>query len=200
VVDLKQTVRNLREGKYRWGTVEAASPVDMGRRGWGRYRLVVFPPGTNSSERQALSFRRRWPLIGAVIGLVAEAVLGSFLPAGLVTIAVLLGYAGGIIVAFVVTRQFRGRLRTVTVVMTMVGGETRVYGQSSLLSSSLATLEELDRAMGAGELTEIEYELGWASVYDAIGAEPADVIVRSGMRQQRPETGVTSAHSGDDGQ
>lgn len=198
-MDLKQSVRNLREGKYRWGTIEAASPVDVGRRGWGRYRLVVFPPGTNSAERRALSFRRRWPLVGAVIGIVAETVLTNFLPIALVTVVVLGGYAAGIIGSFLATRQFHGRILTVNAVMTVVGGDTRLFGQAGLLNASLATLDELDRALDAGELTEIQYELGWAAVYNAIEAEPAHVIVRSGTRLRHPETGEQSAHSGDAG-
>ena len=52
-VNKRGVVVRALEGRYRWGDFRVGTP---GRTGWVTYRLSVYPPGTNASERRALQF------------------------------------------------------------------------------------------------------------------------------------------------
>jgi hypothetical protein len=132
--------------------------------GWGHYRLSVYPPGTNLSQRRALTFRRRWPWVGIVVGiLVAIATTSDW--------GFLLGaavYAGGFLVAAWMTSQIRPQIRKLHVSVAVAGGAREVFGDAEQFTKASGALAELDRALEDQEITPVQYELGWAAVYESI--------------------------------
>jgi len=149
---------------HPWGLLEVTSPV---RYGWRGFRLTVFPPGTSAAERRLLWLDRHiayltalvvLPLILAVQPTIPPIALLLFIPAGVAVVALVRNRA----------RSLRARVRTVAVSYVDVGGTTQVLGEGGLVDGSVAALRELDRALTAKEISAIQYELGWAGVYDMV--------------------------------
>ncbi|QNE47333.1 hypothetical protein F1C58_10780 [Glaciihabitans sp. INWT7] len=155
------------DSHHEWGRVELPNLADVHRRGWGRYRLTVFPPGTNDSERRTLALSQSWSGWGfavALIGAVALADLRSFAP--LLMLGVV--YAAGLLITRTLARRLRGELRVVSAIVTCLAGETRLVGQPELFRRSLERLEQLDAEYRAGRLTPVQFEAGWSAVYGAL--------------------------------
>jgi hypothetical protein len=166
-VKVKDTLRIVLEGRSAWGTIEVPNLADITRRGWGRYRLTVYPPGTNAAERRRLGFYRAWAGWGALAALLAEIVFADLRsPRALVAIAVV--YLAGAVAGNVRSRRLRAELRQVSVIVTCLAGDTRTIGEPQLLRRSLTRLEELDEASHAGRLGPVQFEAGWAEVYNSL--------------------------------
>ncbi|MBK4346119.1 DUF6611 family protein [Lacisediminihabitans changchengi] len=160
------------EGHHPWGTLDVANPVDLARRGWGEYRLRVYPPGTNAAERRALTFHRRWPVCGGIAALFAELILGTLWVPSVVTVIILSLYFSGIAVGLAGTRGLRQQVRSITVVVTELSGERHRFGDVALYEASVRHLLELDRRMSAGEIVHVQHEAGWAVVYNSLESMP----------------------------
>jgi hypothetical protein len=63
----------LLDGAHPWGSFAAT----VGRYGVRRYRLVIYPPGSSTADRQLARLWRGWPISGAVLGLVAVMLLSN---------------------------------------------------------------------------------------------------------------------------
>jgi hypothetical protein len=169
-VNVKEIVQRATEGDHPWGFVVVPNVLDL-RRGWARFRLVVFPPGTSVGERRALTLSRRWPVWGALVALAAEMLFGSLWSAPVVTLVVVGLYLFGVAIGQAATRRLRRDVRSVVVAVTDLGGVQRSFGDAELYRASVAALDELDLRMREGELTPVGYEAGWAAVYTALGSE-----------------------------
>ncbi|MET0805564.1 MAG: DUF6611 family protein [Lacisediminihabitans sp.] len=171
-MNLKSALAIALEGHHPWGTLDVPNPVDLGRRGWGRYRLRVYPPGTNATERRALTFHRRWPVGGGIAALFAELIVGTLWAPTAATVAILSVYLGGIALGLLNTRGLRSRVRSITVVVTELSGERHRFGDIALYEASVRHLLELDRRMSAGEIVHVQHEAGWAVVYNSLEDSP----------------------------
>lgn len=178
-MNLKSALSVALEGHHPWGTLDVPNPVDLGRRGWGRYRLRVYPPGTNVAERRALTFQRRWPAGGGIAALFAELIVGTLWAPTALTALIIGAYVVGIIVGAVSTRRVRHLVRTLTVVVTELSGERHRFGDAALYESSVRRLLELDRRMHAGEIVRVQHEAGWAVVYNSLDST---VVAKSRLR------------------
>lgn len=164
----RNVVVRVLEGRHLWGDFRAAAP---GRSGWASFTLTVYPPGTNAAERRALQFWYSWPLVGALLALVAFAVGSAVQPVALVAL-VCAAYLGGIVAGGMVTRQLRARIRRLDVAHFAAGGGIRILGDVDALRRALDELGRLDARLDAGDATPLEYETGWWAVYDSLGAAP----------------------------
>ncbi|RFA21144.1 DUF6611 family protein [Subtercola boreus] len=170
------------EGPHPWGSVDV-SPT--GRTTWNRTRLTVFPPGTNRGERRALQFYRTWPVAGAVIGLLTFLALDSWPP--MAATAMVLGvYVAGFVVALRLTTTLRPGLRRLTVMSIPVGGRFETVGDVEYFDHATDRLRTLDTLRERGLLSPLEYEAGWAEIYDAI---PEQTLYRRTLRSRTNPAG-----------
>ena len=171
-MNLKFALTIALEGHHPWGTLDVPNPVDLGRRGWGNYRLRVYPPGTNAAERRALTFHRRWPVAAGIAALFAELIVGTLWQPGVVTVGIVAVYFAGLGYGLATTRRLRHRVRSITVVVTELSGERHRFGDTVLYEASVRHLLELDRRMSAGEIVHVQHEAGWAVVYNSLESAP----------------------------
>jgi hypothetical protein len=159
---LMDVTRRMSEGEYRWGRVDVTPPA-RGTLVW--YRVCVYPPGTNASERRALTAYRDWPVLGAIIALVTLIAFGRMLPPTPLVVGLLVGYVGIYYLTARRTAILRGRSRTVTATFVILDNVVETYGAAETLSRVKVTFAELDASFSSGELSPAHYELAWASVF-----------------------------------
>jgi hypothetical protein len=176
----RSPLTRLLEGRYLWGDYRSGPPS---RTGWLDYRLTVYPPGTNAAERRALQFWYSWPLAGALLSFLAFAVGGGKVRPEILVPSVAIGYLAGILIGWVRTRGIRAGVRRLYVARYPDQGELKTLGDAAALGAAVHTLMDLDARLSAGELTMLEYENGWWSVYDSL--EPSAVEKRSGSTAAR---------------
>jgi len=171
-VNKRGVVVRALEGRYRWGDFRVGTP---GRTGWVTYRLSVYPPGTNASERRALQFWYSWPLLGALLCLASFAVLGDWIrPVALVPVAGVV-YVGGVVVGWAVTRRLRPGVIRLNVAQFPDNGDIQTLGDLATLSTAVTALRSMDERRLADRLSELDYEREWWAVYralDSTGAHP----------------------------
>ncbi|MCU1405797.1 MAG: hypothetical protein JWQ43_2100 [Glaciihabitans sp.] len=172
-------LRQLLEGEYLWGTVDIAV---AGRSVCRRYRVVVYPPGTNSSERVWLTLRRRLPLAGGFVGAVAVCFLAEVWPLALVIAATILVYVSALVVASQVTRDLRESCRTVESAFIVGPHGLETTGDPVLVQATLRRLSHLDRERTMSHISPSLHELGWAEVYESIAPRRSDNATRRGAQ------------------
>ncbi len=169
----------LLEGPHPWGWVQVGTP---GRGGWRVIRLTVYPPGTNSAERRALTLCRNWPALGAILALVIVlAGGGSIEPWTLTALAVAL-YVGGFLIAHRATRRLRRRVREVSAAQFYEYGVRREIRDVARVCGWIATLEALDATNADRSLTAVEYEERWGAVYDEL--EQYGITLRTASQER----------------
>ena len=132
------------------------------------YRLVVYPPGTNRAERRALQLWTSWPVVGAVLSLLAFAIAGEMLQPGLLVAMAALLYAGGIIAGWIASRRIRPLVKKLNVAQYPDNGRIRTLGDLATLSSAVTRLRSMDDRAASGELSGVEYEQEWWLVYSSL--------------------------------
>jgi hypothetical protein len=161
---ITKAVHLVVDGEFAWGTIERPNAGTMGRTGWGHFRIAVYPPGTNLAERRAMTFARRWPYVGVIVSLLVAIALNSdwgFVVGAGVFVAVLLVSRG-------ITSQLRHLTRQIHVSVAVAGGAREVYGDADLFTQTADAFANLDERMLAGDLTPVQYEAGWADIYNAL--------------------------------
>lgn len=162
VVDVVRA--RVADGQHRWGRL-VVRPVD--RTLWSSRTLTVFAPGTSRRESAWLRAWHAWVVVGAVAAVVTLAAT-SALPAAAAFGAAAGVYAAGFAVLGVVTRRSRRQVRSVTVTTHHGEHGATLHGDVRLLDASLDTLTVLERAVLAGRLTPVEFEVVWADVWNAL--------------------------------
>jgi hypothetical protein len=89
---LRAAMTRLFEGQFVWGRVDVTPPA---RSLCTSYRVVVYPPGTNSSERRRLTSRRNWPVTGAVHSMIVLLAASSQITEPLAIVLAITVYTGG---------------------------------------------------------------------------------------------------------
>jgi hypothetical protein len=159
---LRDAARRMSEGEYRWGRVDVTPPS---RGAIVRYRVCVYPPGTNNVERRALAAHRDWPVLGAVIVLVALTVFGRVISPTPLLIGLVVGYVGVQCFTARFTASLRGRSRTVTATFVNLYDSVETHGDAESVSRVSCEFARLDARFHSGELTPARYELAWSSVF-----------------------------------
>ncbi len=158
------------DGEHAWGWFDVA----LGRYGFRRYRLTVYPPDINAVDRRLLRLWRAWPVGGGVVWLCAAMCLSAsaFSPAMTfaVSTSVYVGAGAGL---FALTGAIRTRVRSVSVML--IKGhkfpiepdrEAARKAWQKLTGVMLAAEDMLQR----GTLSPVEYEAVWWEVYDRMEA------------------------------
>jgi hypothetical protein len=162
----------------RWGRVDAdAMPY-----GITRYRLVVFPPGITPGARLRVRAWRAWPVVGAVVSVVAAIAASSQVGYALAVATGCLTYLGGLAALGASALPERRAVRQVwaedpgeTAGMDDVLGAARVRLLAELLCAA-------DEAQAVGELSDDEYRDVWGCVYGQVG----DLLALHPMRLEAP--------------
>jgi hypothetical protein len=157
----------LLDGAHPWGSYDAA----VGRHGVRRYRLIVYPPGTNVTLQRLARLWREWPITGAAIILLAVILLGNVVAAPETVLAIAVtAYVG--VGALLVLRAGPARVpvRSMSIVLTPGSTDPR-DGRRYLEWQSLAQmLTRADRALTAGAISPVEHEAIWWHAYDRLAA------------------------------
>ena len=154
--------RRLLSGDRSWGFVD----IRPDRFGVTRYRLVVYPPGIDESDRRRIRAARGWPLWGVVVWIGCEVFLGHHAgpwEALAISTAVYLGLG---LVAVAMAGELRTQVRTIAASV-MVGYPDSVSAAATDKVTRLAArLLEADECLRDGLLSPIEHEMIWWNVYD----------------------------------
>jgi hypothetical protein len=156
------------EGRNSWGYFETSI---LSRGAWMRERLVLFPPGTDASERRALTLYRRWPVVGACLALVFMMVIGVVLPPALAFTVAFSLYGVMIWRNAMTTRRLRDESLQLVVLTVATGGHVVWYGNVESMQKSRAALLKIDAGSNSGDLSASEYELEWASLFWSLEAD-----------------------------
>jgi hypothetical protein len=157
----------LLDGAHPWGSFAAT----VGRYGVRRYRLVIYPPGSSTADRQLARLWRGWPIGGAVLGLVAMMLLGNVAasPDTVLAFAVAVYVCVG---ALLFLRAGSGRVQVRSVSIALVphaadAGEQRRYIEWQTL---VAMLTRADALLRTGAISVVEHEATWWEAYDRLWA------------------------------
>jgi len=160
----------LLDGDRPWGSID----VRPDRFGVTRYRLVVYPPGMNQTERRRVRTARGWPLWGAAVWIIAQVYLSNALSpwpalAISITFVLLLGF-----IAKALAGPLRGQVRTMTAAVMVGRPDLSSTAERDVIQRLGVRLIRADESVADGALTATEHESVWWSVYDEMVRQPAD--------------------------
>ena len=170
-VNKRGVVVRALEGRYLWGDFRVGTP---GRTGWVTYRLSVYPPGTNGAERRALQFWYSWPLVGALLCLVAFATVGQAIGPSVLVPAAIVVYLGGVVTGWALTRRLRPGVIQLNVAQFPDNGDIQTLGDLATLSKAVGRLRSMDERRSAAGVSELDYEQEWWAVYESLDSAGAD--------------------------
>jgi hypothetical protein len=161
--------RALRRGWLR--LVDDACPwgrfnVCPGRWGVFHYRLVIYPPGINQTERRRLRVWRSWPMWGALLGIASYVILTGLIESRTALVILTAAYVGTGVVAFIQAGDVRARVREMSATVMSGYPDPPSEDARRKLRALAATLIEADHRRQLGLLSPIEYEMTWWQVYD----------------------------------
>jgi len=148
-----------------WGSLEVSDPTSARRSGMTRYRLEIFPPGTNYAERRQLIRFRQWRLWGAFAALTGAFLVGSIGSGWQVPLYIAATYIAGLMLGLQMTQRLRKAIHTVSAATIRVGGSPYVEGDLNLLENCVNEFERLDRERAENRVDPVEYESVWTNLY-----------------------------------
>ncbi|HEY0259906.1 MAG TPA: DUF6611 family protein [Lacisediminihabitans sp.] len=154
------------DGEHSWGDLQVG-PVDRSGSVM-RYRLTVYPPGITVVERRALVFRRRWPGVGLVLGLVVAIGLNVAINGWLALAVAAALFVVILLVSRSATAGIRPRVLRLRATVVATTGHREVLGELAPLTRAAAALLELDDRADHGLLTPVEHEHLWGEVYTGL--------------------------------
>jgi len=118
-----------------------------------RHRVCVYPPGTNGPERRALTAHRDWPVLGAIIALVALTVFGR----GILTDTAPHWLGRRLFRRSLPHRtahaSFEARSRTVTATFVNLYDSVETHGDAESVLRVTREFAKLDASLHSGELS-----------------------------------------------
>jgi hypothetical protein len=153
------------DGLHVWGSID----VSPSRYGVTRYRLVVFPPGTDTVERRLLRVWRAWPTWGALLWLTTQIVLDAILGAGAALAVSTIAYLGSGAILFGRVNVLRTRVRTLSVVRIAGYTDSHAAAMFAELKRLVAALRHADEQRDRGQLSPAAHEAVVWRVYDRMG-------------------------------
>lgn len=149
-----------------WGSIE----VRPERYGVVRYRLTIYPPGTDMETRRWLTAQEAWCGSGLVCATVAAVLLmPAFPPAIALTISGALYLIGGV----VIRRRTRTARRSSRRLFALEFGERSTAEElehCACIRRAASIMADADSSLRAGELTPVEHEVVWARTFAEVGA------------------------------
>lgn len=148
-----------------WGSLEVSDPTSARRSGFTRYRLEIYPPGTNYAERRQLIRFRQWRLWGALAALTGEFMVGTIWSGWQGPLYIAAIYIAGLMLGLQITKRLRRAIHAINVATILVGGSSYVEGDLNLLESCVTEFERLDRERAENRVDPVEYESVWTNLY-----------------------------------
>jgi hypothetical protein len=167
----QSTAGHPRKGNsYRslWGSLEVTDAVSARRSGLTRYRLEIFPPGTDDVERRTLLRFRRCRLYGALAAIVGIFLVAGAWPGWQGPLYIAVTYFAGLFLGLRATSRLRRATRTLTVASMSMNGTVQVEGRLALLEDCLVEFDRIDEERARGALSPIFYELAWSALYERL--------------------------------
>jgi hypothetical protein len=160
----------LLDGRRRWGSID----IRPDRFGVTRYQLVVYPPGISVGERRRLRLWRGWPLWGALLWVVSEIAV-SQVTGPWTALAISIGaYLGSGAAAFVAASDVRPRVRTMAAMLVTGHYEPTSRATCERLQTLAATLVAADERLDRGQISAIDHEMAWWTVYSQMATAPTE--------------------------
>jgi len=158
---------SLLDGAHPWGSFAAT----VGRYGVRRYRLVIYPPGSSTADRQLARLWRGWPISGAVLGLVAVMLLGNVAasPDMVLAFAVTVYVSIGALL-FLRAGPTRVQVRSVSIALMPKAADAREQRTYIEWQTLVSMLTRADRLLRTGAISPVEHEATWWEAYDRLGA------------------------------
>ena len=158
------------DGEFRWGSLD----IRPDRFGVTRYRLVVFPPGISESERRWVRAARGWPLWGALVWVMCEAlstqVTGPWTALAISTAA----YLAVGLTAVTMAGEPRTQVRTMGAVVMAGYHDPVLVATRDKLKVLAATVIDADKRLEGGQISAAHHEMIWWWVYNELdSAHPA---------------------------
>jgi hypothetical protein len=145
-----------------WGSIQ----ILPDRFGGVRYRLTVYPPGTDAATRRWLHIRAAWSHAGLVCAAGSAMILMPVLSPALAAAVIGLGYLiGWLVVASHSASAARDTRR-------LLGVDWRQYSLpgeaegSARIRRLTSTMIEADRSLHAGLLSPVAHEVIWENVFN----------------------------------
>jgi hypothetical protein len=159
------------DGLHRWGIVELPDAAQTVRSGVARYRLSLFPPGTNAEEVRPLIFLRRWRGYGLAGAISLEIIAGAVWPGWTTALLIAGVYLAGLVPALRTTARLRAGTRRMNVAVMNVADDREGQQRLVLLSRLVRALMALDTEFAAGGIDLVDYEARWGAMYDDLFSE-----------------------------
>jgi hypothetical protein len=164
------------DGDRPWGSID----VRPDRFGVTRYRLVVYPPGINASERRRVRLARGWPLWGALVWVICEVWLNQALAPWAAVAISTAAYLGAGAVSVAMAGPSSSQVRTIGA-MVMAGHRDPIsVAARDRLEALAARLLEADELLTSGRISAIQHEMVWWQVYDQMAPSAAPGMHQSG--------------------
>jgi hypothetical protein len=157
----------LLDGAHPWGSFDAT----VSRYGVRRYRLIIYPPGASTTDRQLARLWRGWPITGAVLGLLAVMLLGNVVaaPDTVLAFAVAVYVSIGALL-FLRAGPARVRVRSVSIAVMPKSTDAREQRRYREWRALVAILTRADRLLRTGAISLVEQEATWWEAYDRLEA------------------------------
>jgi hypothetical protein len=164
----RDSLSHLEPGMRAWGGIEVTDAAAAHRSGFLRYRLEMFAPGTNESERRDLLVFRRVRVWGAIAALVLVMIVGAVLPGPVGLVVVVVGYLFAVGYWLRRTSRLRQSIRRTSIAVVLRSEPRDVIGDFDLFAKCASALRELDVLSATGAVNPVAYELSWSRVYSLL--------------------------------
>jgi hypothetical protein len=157
----------LLDGDRPWGFFDAT----VSRYGVRRYRLIIYPPGTTTADRQLARLWRGWPITGAALGLLAVMLLGNVAssPNTVLAYAVAASVSIGALL-FLRAGPARVQVRSMSIILMPKAADVRERRRHTEWQSLTHMLTRADQLLTTGAISPVEHEAIWWEAYDRLEA------------------------------
>jgi hypothetical protein len=166
------------DGECCWGSLD----IRPDRFGAIRYRLVVYPPGSDETQRRRLRVWRGWPLWGALLWIVSEIWLTDLIPPWSALVIATAALFGSGAAALALTGEARTQVRTMRVMVVAGHREATSAAICRRLQTLAEALTKADAQRQQGLITAVEHEMAWWRVYDQMPGSAAAPGIRRSRR------------------
>ena len=155
----------LLDSAHPWGSFDAM----VGRHGVRRYRLIIYPAGITTADRQLARLWRGWPISGAVPGLLAVMLLGNVAasPDTVLAFAVTVYVSIGALL-FLRAGPARVRVRSMSIILMPKAADARELRRYLEWQTLVHMLTRADRMLATGAISPAEYEATWREAYERL--------------------------------
>ena len=155
----------LLDGRHLWGSVD----FWPARYGFRKYRLMVFPPGINPTDRRLLRLWHGWPMWGALLWVVCEIAFSQMLAPGPAAVWSTTALVLTVALTFALTGEVRAQVRSLQVVVIDGNPDPHSASLHAEWVQLAGMLIDADERLGRGTASPVEHEAVWWQAYERLG-------------------------------